>query len=124
MKNIALTLFLFFTIVGALSVGSTASADDANLYFSKGNEFLGKSEYNLALDNYEKALELYESAGNKRGMGDTLIRMGTIHKKQNRADDAISDYNKAINAFKELKNYRELLRLHMYIGFLNLDKKK
>ncbi len=124
MKKIALTLIVFFIIVGVLSVDLTAAADDANVYFKKGNEFLGKSEYDSALDNYKKAYDLYESAGDKKGMGDALIRIGTIHKQQGQPDDAMSEFERALDAFKELKDYREVLRIHMYIGYLHIDKKK
>lgn len=123
MKRIALipiALFIFAVIIAA---GTVLGAEDGKSYFEKGNEFLGKSDYASALENYETALKIYEELGDKRGIGDCLTKMGTVFRKQGKPKEAMSHYERALALFEELDDDFKLLRLHMLIGFLHYERK-
>ncbi len=116
MKRTASIIFILFVLITAFLPGPAAGKDNDNIYFKKGNEFLGKSDYSSALENYEKALVLFEKAGDKKGMGDTLIRMGVAMLAQKRLDEAISRYREAIIPYGEIDDKPSLARVYTYIG--------
>ncbi|MBN1571784.1 MAG: CHAT domain-containing protein [Deltaproteobacteria bacterium] len=116
MKRIAPVLLALFVFIGTISAGPAAGEENKNIYFDKGNEFMGKSDYTSALENYEKALDQFKKGGDKRGMGDTLIRMGVALSAQNRLDEAVYRYREAIVSFSEVDDKSSLARVYRYLG--------
>lgn len=81
---------------------------DADFYFFKGKEHVIRGEYDDAIENCEKAIELnpkdsfyYQS-------------LGHAQDKLNLYDDAIENYKKAIELKPEVVSYASLSKLECY----------
>ncbi len=63
---------------------------DANFYFNRGTAYIAKGQYDQAISDFNKALEInpsYAEAYNNRG---------AVYSRKGQNDEAISDYSKAI----------------------------
>lgn len=64
---------------------------------NKGVMYWAKSEYSQSLENYQKALSIWEKTKNNRQIGNTLSGIGLVY-------DNLSDYDKALASYlKSLK---------------------
>ena len=83
-------------------------------------DFLG--QYDLALADYFRALDLHRSVGDERSVTGTLINIGLIYSFQSRLDSALAYYEMALEksiALKE-RNYESYVRHNM--GSLQLKQ--
>jgi tetratricopeptide (TPR) repeat protein len=60
--------------------------------------------YDEALKQYLRALELRRSAGDKRGAAIESYSLGTVFEQQGRYDAAIKSKEEALNGFRELRD--------------------
>lgn len=63
--------------------GSGADSIEARAYNGLGVRFIKKSDYSNALDNYFKALRLFEKANDTKGMGGVLANIGEVYQVKN-----------------------------------------
>ena len=72
-----------------------------NIYFNQGN-------YSLAIDHYEKALEIERQHNNKLGVLNTLTNMGVTYTKARQPLKAAQYLNEALILTEELQAYGAL----------------
>ncbi|MGL4370044.1 MAG: hypothetical protein ACRCUT_10300, partial [Spirochaetota bacterium] len=70
-----------------------------NCILSIGDIHLRRSELDLALLQYEKALPLFVSTGEKIGQGNCIRSIGDIHLQRSELDLALLQYEKALPLF-------------------------
>ncbi len=68
----------------------------ARAYFQIGVTYLHDGQYQLALENLQKAMDLFEMLGDSLAMARTDINLGTIKQNQDRPDEAKSHYLAAL----------------------------
>ncbi len=83
---------LIMTVLLLVAGCSTTQTDlnDADAYLNRGIVYQRKGQYDQAISDYNKALEInprFAKAYNNRGLA---------YKKKGKYDQAISDYNKAL----------------------------
>lgn len=77
-----------------------------------------------AFDLLEKALSESISSEDKNSEALTYAALGNINNRLNQFDLSIQYFQKAINIFEELKNYRELDKTHSSLGFAYSNTKE
>ena len=61
----------------------------------------------------DQMLGIYQALGDRTGIGDAYNLKGRCHFNLNQADDAVSNYEKALASYREAKNRRsEGVALH------------
>ena len=122
------------TILGSVLIIFSISefAKNINKYYelkdlwSKGNTYLKSSQYDMAIENYGKAIEiLEEAAGDNRGEQWNLIRnIGIAYEKLGQYDKAIGNYEKALQITKEIgdRNGERLLIQKLAMLYENLGQ--
>lgn len=74
-----------------------------------------KGEYDFAMENFTKALNIYDSLNDKKGIASGLNNMGLIQNMQDHYDDAILNHQKSIKLCHETGDFALLA-----INLLNL----
>jgi len=67
---------------------------------------LHKDEFAKALSNYQQALDYYEKTGNLKGQAHTLLYMGDIYYRDTKFSLSIECYNKAIAASRKIDDLK------------------
>ena len=87
----------------------------------KGGSFYFRSENDSALYYFEKAIPLYESAGNLRPIGSIYGNMGNIYTDQGKYIKGIDSYMRSLKAH-EKNDYRKGMAIQlMNIGIVHKD---
>lgn len=74
----------------------------AAAYYSRGNFFYHSEEYDEALENYYKAIGLYEALGNKERLASVLINTGLVHFQNKRLKEALGHYQRSMDLHREI----------------------
>ncbi|TVQ14465.1 MAG: hypothetical protein EA361_07800 [Bacteroidetes bacterium] len=80
-----------------------------------------QGEYDLALENYNRAIKLYGKSGNETGIAAVKSNMGNIWLLTGDYDKAVELYFQAIETFKSLEDTLRLLISYMNVGTLFYD---
>lgn len=78
--------------------------EHGELLINVGNAYIDGGVYDQALRVSLDAYKLYERTGNKRGMARALIISGNSYRKTKNVDKAITDYEKALEFAREVKD--------------------
>lgn len=70
----------------------------------------------LALDYFERSLEMRQKTGNQLGMALVLANMGNIYSGKNQADKALEYYNKSLNISKFIGYNEGIALVNYYIA--------
>lgn len=81
------------------------------------------SNYEVALTNMQKALDLYESVKDKPGMASCYGNMGIIHKDMQDLENTILYYEKAMQMYTELKNDGAVAASYSNLGLVYMEHK-
>ncbi len=73
-------------------------------------------DHTSALDYHEKALALREKTGDKKGVIQSLSRLGTLYEHMKNQDQALEYHNRAIAMAEEINYERGLYRPVTHIG--------
>jgi len=65
-----------------------------------------QSSYDDALNCYQRALEIFQLQGHRRGEGLALLNLGLVHKTLGRHKQALSSLHEALHTFREIGNKR------------------
>ena len=87
--RIIFKIFLILTILAGCATTQEIK-EDAEAYYNRGNAYEKKGQYDKAISDYSKAIEInpkYAKAYNNRGIA---------HAIRGQYEKTISDYNKAI----------------------------
>ncbi len=80
----------------------------AQSYGNLGKTYSTMNRHNLALENYEKALSIYNQTNNKRGIALIYNNIGTVYGNELNFDKAEEYFNKAIKIYQEIDNTERL----------------
>lgn len=89
MKNYLKSLVIFYLMIGLL-ISAKTFAQDANEYYNRGIAFYGQKQYDLAIDNFTKTLNLSPNFANG------FVYRGLSYYNKKEYASAMQDYNKAI----------------------------
>ncbi len=78
----------------------------ANIYETYGRSYALISENSIALEYFEKSLELYKELDNKEGICSSLIGIGDTYR-------FMSQYDKTIEFFNQAKEYQNMVSLEL-----------
>ncbi len=89
----------------------------------------GNSEYysgnmDVAYNNYLKALELFRTTDNQRGVGVCLNNLGNIYRAWGETDEAVDCYLKAINVAETLQDKGALASRYNNYGLILLESNR
>ncbi len=76
----------------------------AEAYNSIGIIYDDEGNYKLGLNNYLKALKIYEGLGNKKGIAAEYNNIGIIYKNEGNHEKALENYLKALKIREEIKD--------------------
>lgn len=78
----------------------------------------------LAVETAQQALELWQAAGNKDGMARAYGRIATYHLAQSDLPDAIANYEKALQLWRDLNNPGEQAAILILLGTVEARKEE
>jgi len=114
--------------IGNTKKRATQIGNIGMIYWQKGNKSANDSvkfsNYQLALEKYQKALELDEEIGNKNGISRHLNNIGIIYKNMKDYEKALEIYLKANRLTVEIGNRRDLTINLGDIALLYLEQGK
>ena len=94
-----LSLFLYSKVAKADNISEQA---EGFLYI--GNVYSDLEENQLAIENYNQALQLFRQIGNISGEASALTGLGNIHRNLKINKLAIENYNQALPLFRQINN--------------------
>jgi len=87
---IILPIVLFFLLCCASTQKERTESRDADFYINRENTYFKKDQYDQAIIDYTKALEIVP------GVAEVYFSRGCVYHKQGQYDHAIADYTKAL----------------------------
>ncbi len=88
----------------------------ANVTIDMGNAFLFLSNFDIALEKYMSALDIYEKNGNQKGISRCLNNMGIIYKTHGEYKKALTTYEEVVNIYLENNDRESLADTYINIG--------
>lgn len=85
----------------ALAAASNDPEDRADVAYAYGYAYYVKGTYDLSLQHYLEALEIYRKTGNKLGVAKSLVGQGLIQQGIDRNEEAINFFTNAIEAYEQ-----------------------
>ncbi len=73
------------------------SKKTSNIYRKLGHLFRERSEWDIALDYYNRSLEISNSIDIKEGIGDTYRGIGKVHWRKGEDEEALGNYQKSLD---------------------------
>ncbi len=110
MKKSIVTITIFLTLFVCISSTFSATLEDAQRYNAEGVYFYNKADFNSALKNWEKGLDICRELGNKQCIGIFLNNIGLVYDYLDQYDKALSYYEKALVIHKEIGNLDGIYR--------------
>jgi len=98
--------------------------EKSSLYIALGVCFKKNSDYDNALNQYFKAVEVDLKNENYFKLTTTYNNIGIVYKNLRDFERAAKYYQKAINASKKTHNYQTLSRIYSSLGILAKNKKE
>ncbi len=91
----------------------------ALIYNGLGATYSQLGFYELALENYQKALNIIEKKGNDlKGLASLYNNIGLIHKKQQNYETALEYFNKALQISMKIKDTNSIIGAWINMGFV------
>jgi tetratricopeptide (TPR) repeat protein len=90
-------------LLGLILVSGCASMKEANKYYTLGMQMYNADNYDAAIENFNRAIEL------RSDQGPFYEKRGLAREKKGDLDGAIADYNSAVRLEPENSNYYELV---------------
>ncbi len=106
----------------ALRAGDESAA--SGCFHKIGNIQLQTSNFEQALENYFRALEIREKIKDLDGRSQTLNNIGIVYHMLKRYDKALDYYNKAAIDFEKTQNLSSLASVTQNIGTIYYDRKE
>lgn len=96
----------------------------AKSYNTLGTTYKAKSEYPKALEQFQKALPIFEELGKKKEIATVLMNFGTVYRPLKEYDKALDYYKKALPIAAEAgaKKLKGLLLGNMGVVYMAQDK--
>lgn len=101
LNNDFLTALKILEKADALAAASNDPEDRADVAYAYGYAYYVKGNYDLSLQHYLEALEIYQATGNQLSMAKSLVGQGLIQQGIDRNRAAINLFNEAIDAYNE-----------------------
>lgn len=89
-----------------------------------GRIFISLYRYDLALDNYQRSLEIAEATKDKGGMATSLNNIGIIQGLKGDYSQALANFQKSLEISQDLGNVRGISSSLHHIGILQLEKEE
>ncbi len=99
-------------------------AKPAGYLESKAILYMRQGKYNVALDNFKKALKIYESVDYKEQMNLSKMRIGFVYLTKNDFKNAEKLFKESMNTFKDLEDKEYIGLVHGAFGILFEKKGK
>ncbi len=95
--------FLIYTLMTAYKTGNPLYIADT--YILLGNLYHYSMKYDLALENYLKALRIYEQNNQQEQLLETLYLLGNVYLEQNQYKKALDNFFEALQLADQIKEY-------------------
>ena len=89
-----------------------------------GNIYLNEKNYPKAIENYNKAQQLFDKNPNMRGLGELQNNIGLYFKENNNANLALENFNKAIKSFTAIDDKFGISDTYFYISDIYFNQNK
>ncbi|WP_448569323.1 diguanylate cyclase [Thalassotalea ganghwensis] len=90
----------------------------AELYYAKGYAIENLGDYDKAIQNYERGLEIAESVGDKKNIATGLINLGAMYYQVEKFDRALIVFNDALNIASKTEDAELLGYVYSELGIL------
>ncbi len=94
----------------------------ATSLFNIGIVYYEKSDYDTAIEYYQKAYNLFEELQQKNRMAECYRMVGIVHNDQGSYDLAIENYLKALVIYEEAGNKQGIAYCYTDIGIIHYDQ--
>ena len=108
----------------ALAAASNDPEDMADVAYAYGYAYYVKGTYDLSLQHYLEALEIYRKTGNKLGVAKSLVGQGLIQQGIDRNEEAIRIFTEAIEAYKQSGNAARANPAYLNIAISQIEIKQ
>ncbi len=88
----------------------------ARMLSNKGIVMIDLYEFDDAIVNFQRSIELCEEAGNQKGIGPALNSIGVVYQKQSNYSEALNYYEKSLEYFIKYGPERDLANTYNSIG--------
>ncbi len=82
------------------------------------------ADYPAALDSYFRSLQIKEELNDKRGIGNTLINIGSIYQRLNNTTQEMKMYERSMQIAEEIDDKKLLAYNHLNLGVLHMNLKE
>ncbi len=89
-----------------------------NTYHQIGRVYGEQSDWEKALENYQKAIEWNEKTGQEHHLGNTYHQIGSVYEEQRNWKKALANYQKAIELNENARQEHELGATYHHIGMV------
>lgn len=90
----------------------------ANILLDKGRIYKSKRDYALALQNFNKALIIFNDLNDILKIGTLKLNIGNVFKGLKKYDSALKNYNEAVSTYKKLNLTQKVASCYNNIGNL------
>lgn len=94
----------------------------ATCYNNIGIVYKNSGNYFLALENYKKALAIFEETEDKKGIAKTYIIIGVVYSEQSDFTQAMEFYQKAQKIYELLNDKAGMAKSYSMLGIVSTDK--
>ena len=94
----------------------------ADIYFKLGTIVYKLSEWDKAIEYYEKSLEIKEKIGDTHGMAQTYNNLGLVYARKGEWDRAIEYYEKDLEIFEKIGDTHGMAQTYNNLGSVYADK--
>lgn len=102
----------------------TGEVDKVSISYNNLGIYLTRiADYPAALDSCFSSLRIKEVLKDKRGIGNTLINIGSIYKQLNNHEQEMKMYERATQIAEEIDDKKMLAYTHLNLGVLYLKQK-
>ncbi len=105
-----------------LAAGTHPDSETVVLSYSLGQSYFYLGQFEQALPAFERALEIYETLGNRRGIVNTLQSMAASHQLRHEPEAAIEKYLRAYRLAEETGDRLSLGLIYLNLGSLYQDR--
>ncbi len=103
-------------LAGKLADEIQSTKGKARSFYMKGITYMERSNYEIAIGNYEKAIELYKSIGDLRGLAGCYNAMGVLNNYRGNLQPALEYFEKALEIDQKLGEKKNIANYLYNIG--------
>jgi len=94
----------------------------ATFYHQLGNVAYFRGDYDRALEEYRKALEILEELGNRAGMASSYHQLGIVDQERGNYDEALAWYRESLEIKEELGNREGMAISYHQLGIVDQER--